>query len=147
MFGYLLLATKFGMLLCQQPHISAEICGSEAMISLQAFVGELARKTETFFYFCIKIFFNFLKRSSLAFTKACGSVTCARNFHSAIDPAVMARVGSDLRADRQYWPRITYDLTVGPAGSEIRPYQSNRVGCLTLCKSIASTTSSWRAAL
>jgi len=57
----------------------------------------------------------------------------------------MARVGSDLRADRRYWPRITYDLTVGPAGSEIRPYQSNRVGCLTLCKSVASTTSSWRA--
>src|SRR5262252_1044053 len=57
----------------------------------------------------------------------------------------MARVGSDLRADRQYWPRVTYDLTVGPASSEIRPYQSNRSECLTLCESIASTTSSWRA--
>src|SRR6516162_8109819 len=56
-------------------------------------------------------------------------------------------VGSDLRADRQYWPRITYGLTVGPAGSEIRPYQSNRIGCLTLCESIASTTSSWREAV
>src|SRR5262245_44235071 len=49
------------MLLCQQPHISAEICASEAMTSLQAFVGELARKTETFSYFLIEIFFNFLK--------------------------------------------------------------------------------------
>jgi hypothetical protein len=35
----------------------------------------------------------------------------------------MAAVGSDLRADHQYCPRLTYDLTVKPVASEMRPYQ------------------------
>src|SRR5215468_10766887 len=42
------------MLLCQQPHISAEICGSEAMTSLQAFVGELLERLRPFFIFASK---------------------------------------------------------------------------------------------
>ena len=35
----------------------------------------------------------------------------------------MAAGGSDLRADHQYCPRLTYDLTVKPVASEMRPYQ------------------------
>ena len=38
--------------------------------------------------------------------------------------------GSDLRADRPYWPRSTDDLNVKLAASELRPYQPDRVVCL-----------------
>jgi hypothetical protein len=38
----------------------------------------------------------------------------------------MAAVESDLRADRQYCPRLSYDLTVKPVASEMRPYQPDR---------------------
>ena len=51
--------------------------------------------------------------------------------------------GSDLRADRPYWPRSTYDLNVKLVASEMRPYQPHRCPIITLVITIEATLILW----